>query len=102
MIPPHTYSTLFPTRRSSDLYFFQRRPVFRGSRSLGRPVAGERRSAAPFLPRASSGGGRSPSSQPRELKRCKSPNHEVGRSEEHTSELQSPVHLVCRLLPAKK
>src|SRR5207244_5719053 len=24
--------------------------------------------------------------------------HEVGRSEEHTSELQSPDHLVCRLL----
>src|SRR5690348_17598246 len=28
-------------------------------------------------------------------------NHE-GRSEEHTSELQSPVHLVCRLLLEKK
>src|SRR4051794_41689266 len=26
----------------------------------------------------------------------------VGRSEEHTSELQSPVHLVCRLLLEKK
>src|SRR5437879_11600053 len=24
------------------------------------------------------------------------------RSEEHTSELQSPMHLVCRLLPEKK
>src|SRR2546429_3635270 len=24
------------------------------------------------------------------------------RSEEHTSELQSPLHLVCRLLPEKK
>src|SRR5690348_17796361 len=28
--------------------------------------------------------------------------HEVVRSEEHTSELQSPVHLVCRLLLEKK
>src|SRR4051794_41608707 len=28
------------------------------------------------------------------------PDH--GRSEEHTSELQSPVHLVCRLLLEKK
>src|SRR5258708_16859677 len=28
--------------------------------------------------------------------------HEVGRSEEHTSELQSPDHLVCRLLLEKK
>src|SRR5438876_7762267 len=27
---------------------------------------------------------------------------ETGRSEEHTSELQSPVHLVCRLLLEKK
>src|SRR5690348_7415464 len=33
------------------------------------------------------------------------PNHEaifILRSEEHTSELQSPVHLVCRLLLEKK
>src|SRR6266581_869366 len=28
--------------------------------------------------------------------------HAVRRSEEHTSELQSPVHLVCRLLLEKK
>src|SRR5690348_17534689 len=28
--------------------------------------------------------------------------HRVHRSEEHTSELQSPVHLVCRLLLEKK
>src|SRR3974390_3673064 len=28
--------------------------------------------------------------------------HRVHRSEEHTSELQSPIHLVCRLLLAKK
>src|SRR5690348_18093586 len=29
-------------------------------------------------------------------------NHVQARSEEHTSELQSPVHLVCRLLLEKK
>src|SRR5438876_11689992 len=28
--------------------------------------------------------------------------HRTSRSEEHTSELQSPVHLVCRLLLEKK
>src|SRR5438876_9083887 len=28
--------------------------------------------------------------------------HQTHRSEEHTSELQSPVHLVCRLLLEKK
>src|SRR5438876_2996503 len=36
----------------------------------------------------------------------RSPRHQqllvAGRSEEHTSELQSPVHLVCRLLLEKK
>src|SRR5947208_2215571 len=31
-----------------------------------------------------------------------SPQIEPGRSEEHTSELQSPDHLVCRLLLEKK
>src|SRR5690348_18225348 len=31
-----------------------------------------------------------------------SPNPTSSRSEEHTSELQSPVHLVCRLLLEKK
>src|SRR4051794_41538954 len=30
------------------------------------------------------------------------PGDEARRSEEHTSELQSPVHLVCRLLLEKK
>src|SRR5690348_17517407 len=30
------------------------------------------------------------------------PDLPFGRSEEHTSELQSPVHLVCRLLLEKK
>src|SRR5947208_12339784 len=30
------------------------------------------------------------------------PVHAQGRSEEHTSELQSPDHLVCRLLLEKK
>src|SRR5437762_10517941 len=28
--------------------------------------------------------------------------HRLGRSEEHTSELQSPMYLVCRLLLEKK
>src|SRR5690348_18131725 len=30
------------------------------------------------------------------------PDEQQDRSEEHTSELQSPVHLVCRLLLEKK
>src|SRR5438876_8025849 len=35
-------------------------------------------------------------------RRPPSPARSGGRSEEHTSELQSPVHLVCRLLLEKK
>src|SRR5438876_1815723 len=34
--------------------------------------------------------------------RPRSPSQRRRRSEEHTSELQSPVHLVCRLLLEKK
>src|SRR5690348_18209386 len=33
---------------------------------------------------------------------CLRPSADSRRSEEHTSELQSPVHLVCRLLLEKK
>src|SRR5438876_9187931 len=33
---------------------------------------------------------------------CSATSPTVARSEEHTSELQSPVHLVCRLLLEKK
>src|SRR5690348_17559581 len=48
---------------------------------------------------------REPGTDPRQ--EVKSPSGRVGtvariRSEEHTSELQSPVHLVCRLLLEKK
>src|SRR2546426_2249073 len=69
--PPR--STLFPTRRSSDL---------RNSAGLARDagVPGRR----PHGP----GGGDG--------------QQKPGRSEEHTSELQSPCNLVCRLLLEKK
>src|SRR5690348_17981889 len=33
---------------------------------------------------------------------ARGPKERLARSEEHTSELQSPVHLVCRLLLEKK
>src|SRR5207244_4632166 len=38
----------------------------------------------------------------RPLVRCVASTCDVTRSEEHTSELQSPDHLVCRLLLEKK
>src|SRR5438876_11903545 len=68
----HRYLHSFPTRRSSDLARLE----------AARPrLRGAARGGAPLL-----GARRS-----RRL-----------RSEEHTSELQSPVHLVCRLLLEKK
>src|SRR5690348_17575583 len=83
--PPR--STLFPTRRSSDLGL---RAGFGGPSCERSPPArwdhstrGGRGCAARVV-RATAGSSSAP------------------RSEEHTSELQSPVHLVCRLLLEKK
>src|SRR5690348_17994999 len=41
-------------------------------------------------------------SHPSRNSEAKQPRPSTFRSEEHTSELQSPVHLVCRLLLEKK
>src|SRR5438876_9032807 len=41
-------------------------------------------------------------SRSRTLRRRQHRDEGIERSEEHTSELQSPVHLVCRLLLEKK
>src|SRR5208337_4335273 len=41
-------------------------------------------------------------SAPAHACRCHSSKGEMARSEEHTSELQSPMYLVCRLLLEKK
>src|SRR5207247_9363893 len=73
----------FPTRRSSDLRDGARRLREREGlrRRLARGVGG---SPAPRVPRRA---------------RIRAPQ---GRSEEHTSELQSRVDLVCRLLLEKK
>src|SRR5687768_17639813 len=72
-------STLFPTRRSSDL------GPLRPLRGRGRP--------GPRMHDARRGGLGQRTGQ-------RLPARE--RSEEHTSELQSRLHLVCRLLLEKK
>src|SRR5438876_1575665 len=78
--PPR--STLFPTRRSSDLGWPERRrsrrEFSRVPRAFFRTSTHIARKWAPVL------------------------GKRYARSEEHTSELQSPVHLVCRLLLEKK
>src|SRR2546430_4560679 len=74
--PPR--STLFPTRRSSDLHKIARtrddRPVLRFD-----PIEDFEKFAGIMLE-----------------------TNRMGRSEEHTSELQSQSNLVCRLLLEKK
>src|SRR5437762_9017783 len=81
MIPRPPRSTLFPYttlfRSAID------RPVQRGDQRLQRELAGGRRSRA---------------TAPADTNGWSIDN----RSEEHTSELQSPMYLVCRLLLEKK
>src|SRR5207244_13629301 len=71
----------FPTRRSSDL---RPRLLERRVHRLARAPVGDR--------------------PPRRLRRDRAgrADRDRHRSEEHTSELQSPDHLVCRLLLEKK
>src|SRR2546422_7612893 len=71
--PPR--STLFPYTTLFRSHVVHHRPPRHPHQGLGHPV-GERQQSGP-LPRQ-------------------------GRSEEHTSELQSRLHLVCRLLLEKK
>src|SRR5207247_4571791 len=93
---PSRYPHSFPTRRSSDLGPSQaeRRsaPERAAVRAAHRPCGGGTRDA--LLPRAGRReyGARRPIRQPPQFE----------RSEEHTSEIQSRVDLVCRLLLEKK
>src|SRR5690625_5648419 len=85
----HRHLHSFPTRRSSD---------------LGREAAGSRRRSAPRGHRPGRGppGGRGCAPPPCASWGAPSVAAPPGRSEEHTSELQSRGHLVCRLLLEKK
>src|SRR4051794_41656270 len=79
MIRPPPRSTLFPYTT-----------LFRSD--LGRAIEGHTVLADPF----------DPTGRGDDFLRVRSGRKGPQRSEEHTSELQSPVHLVCRLLLEKK
>src|SRR5689334_24537403 len=81
----------FPTRRSSDLTF--QRPISISVISLRIAIIASQKRSSSALDSDSVG---SIISVPATGKLM------VGRSEEHTSELQSQFHLVCRLLLEKK
>src|SRR5207248_7138182 len=90
---PHS----FPTRRSSDL-------CASSGAATSAPSGYTTTSAGPPTPGRAGCVMTSASSSPRSRERCTTvlPNGTAPRSEEHTSELQSPYDLVCRLLPEKK
>src|SRR5688500_20168381 len=80
----HCYLHSFPTRRSSDLSpAHSRQRQLQSDRGGGPGVHRRRRSRLHGAQRSRSHRG-------------------LSRSEEHTSELQSPCNLVCRLLLEKK
>src|SRR2546429_3919194 len=81
--PPR--STLFP-------YTTLFRPR---SRTLPSPEPSQRRSSRKAM-------AHSVSSKVRKVRSCERRRRVATRSEEHTSELQSRLHLVCRLLLEKK
>src|SRR5689334_24604359 len=92
MIPPPPRSTLFPTRRSSDLTLPSdvrlSTTAFPEQFSKNDPVAAGRcRSIIAHVAQM--------------VKSFICATNSI-RSEEHTSELQSQFHLVCRLLLEKK
>src|SRR5205814_5044193 len=87
----------FPTRRSSDLLAAS--PMSATYQKLGRNTrpcmsGGVLQSATDASPRASA--------RPHALAPTRRQRRVFRRSEEHTSELQSLRHLVCRLLLEKK
>src|SRR5690348_17667718 len=86
MMRPPPRSTLFPYttlfRSKSDIFFLEVRPY-------------EQEFALAQSSAMSGAGGGS-------IDDLVTAQKEIVRSEEHTSELQSPVHLVCRLLLEKK
>src|SRR5688500_19571169 len=99
----HTYAQLsephsFPTRRSSDLHSAQEKPKAGKHRKKDEDdrQADDQRQQDAFCTIAYEAGSASALDQ--------HPPEEAGdqRSEEHTSELQSPCNLVCRLLLEKK
>src|SRR5690348_18067068 len=75
-------------RRPPRSTLFPYTTLFRSSRASTGPAVASSRS--------------SPAAEANSLSRGPSTKRPCMRSEEHTSELQSPVHLVCRLLLEKK
>src|SRR5438876_2276410 len=91
-----------PTPHSLPLFFFNDTPtteIYTLSLHDALPISHPTVARRPQRPRPALVG-RRPDAPP--LLRPVGDHLPLARSEEHTSELQSPVHLVCRLLLEKK
>src|SRR5205814_4781061 len=86
----------FPTRRSSDLE--QKAPP----RPPRLPEPAATATPRPLAPQFSADASTPPKASSLQTLRAEREPHPLTRSEEHTSELQSLRHLVCRLLLEKK
>src|SRR5207237_2775697 len=97
-VPLHRALHSFPTRRSSDLPPSSRWSEWPGSSSAANSTSPGwcRRGRSDHPPRSPDNSSTWPPSGSRASRRHR------GRSEEHTSELQSHLNLVCRLLLEKK
>src|SRR5207248_5158166 len=94
---PHLHS--FPTRRSSDLAQVVRIAAQSGKNTLVLVGIAGRNQAMCVITRNLGKMGEHLSPAPARIQELSYTQH---RSEEHTSELQSPYDLVCRLLLEKK
>src|SRR5690348_17521219 len=91
MMPPHPISTHFPSRRSSDLTFYNDEGDnynYEKGKYITIPFSWNEQNQTLTVYRLSGN--------------YSGAVKKYVRSEEHTSELQSPVHIVCRLLLEKK
>src|SRR5690348_17694673 len=94
--PLFPYTTLFRSGVADVERAARGAPALDGRPSAGGDGPADRLHVPEHLPR----GGPARSGDPDARRDAARPD--VPRSEEHTSELQSPVHLVCRLLLEKK
>src|SRR5437764_3028844 len=99
MLPGHTSSSAFPPRRSSDL--LTPSPVFASFTITFAPASKSMFNLGDQLGEPTNGCETVPIAPVRRLAELVA-EVEHARSEEHTSELQSPMYLVCRLLLEKK
>src|SRR5207248_4395944 len=97
--PPHRPPPSFPTRRSSDLLLFH--PEESAARAGDRDRAVPGRVVALGVAQAAEEVPSLAGATLRQIAHAALPRVRL-RSEEHTSELQSPYDLVCRLLLEKK